>query len=199
MTLLLKARGIQGARHGSKGEAEIWNEFRSDWSRLAYESERLLAQFSGLSVEQVTSVDISDVIVEGKEREAIVRVRVNQNFFRSAVLTAYNYRCAISGIPVIELLNACHIVPWAIDSENRVNPRNGLCLNTLLDRAFDRGLITVLPDFDVEVSSRLMKQADSDSLNATLLCYHGQKLQLPNRFLPDTEFLRYHNDQIFRG
>src|SRR6266851_9722807 len=38
----LKKRNISGATHGAQVEVEIWNEFSSDWDRLAFESERLL-------------------------------------------------------------------------------------------------------------------------------------------------------------
>jgi len=38
---------------------------------------------------------------------------------------------------------ASHIVPWAEDERNRLNPRNGLCLNALHDRAFDRHLMWI--------------------------------------------------------
>src|ERR1700722_3989453 len=44
---VLRKRHIVGASHGAKSEIEIWNEFRSDWERLAFESERLLAQITG--------------------------------------------------------------------------------------------------------------------------------------------------------
>lgn len=43
----LKKRNIAGASHGSKLDAEIWNEFVSDWERLAFESEKLLARKRG--------------------------------------------------------------------------------------------------------------------------------------------------------
>jgi len=42
----------------------------------------------------------------------------------------------ISDIANVELLNASHIIPWRVDSTNRLNPRNGICLNALHDRAF---------------------------------------------------------------
>src|SRR5690242_7870755 len=43
----LKERNIEGAPHGSKMDAEVWNEFNGDWGRLAFESEKLLAQKMG--------------------------------------------------------------------------------------------------------------------------------------------------------
>ena len=44
--------------------------------------------------------------------------RVNQHFFRAAILAAYeNLRCCITGLAVPGLLVASHIVPWARDTE----------------------------------------------------------------------------------
>ena len=43
---------------------------------------------------------------------------------------------------VPELLNASHIIPWSKDIARRADPCNGIALNALYDRAFDRGLIT---------------------------------------------------------
>ncbi len=102
----LKKRAIQGATHGGKGEIDIWNEFSQDWESLSFESERLLAKMTGKSIEQIAHIDESELPKQGKEREAIVRIRVNQSFFRNTVLAAYNFCCCITGLPVPELLNA---------------------------------------------------------------------------------------------
>jgi predicted restriction endonuclease len=72
----------------------------------------------------------------GLERERMVRVRVNQHFFRAAILSAYDYKWCVTGLAVPELLVASHIVPWARDTKQRMNPRKGLYLNALHDRAF---------------------------------------------------------------
>ena len=84
--------------------------------------------------------------VDESERETIVKTRVNQELFRSAVLSSYDDACCITGIDLPPLLVASHIVPWSKDPRERLNPRNGLCLNALHDRAFDRGLISVDPE-----------------------------------------------------
>ena len=78
----------------------------------------------------------------------------------------------------------------------RTNPSNGLCLNALHDRAFDKGLITVLPDYTVRVSSKLKDRLDGDSIAWLMEC-DKQPIHLPDRFLPGKEFLQYHNDVIF--
>ena len=48
----LKQRGIIGMSHGGKKCEEYWNEFAKEPERLLYESERILAQYEGISVEK---------------------------------------------------------------------------------------------------------------------------------------------------
>ena len=72
---------------------------------------------------------------------------------------------------------ASHIVPWATDSKNRLNPRNGLCLNAIHDRAFDRGILTITPDYKVILSSRLTVFTKEDSIKDLLLRYDGVKIR----------------------
>src|SRR5690606_25553577 len=82
----LKARGIKGAANTSKLDKEIWNEFFSHWDILPYKSEKLLAQFECTTVEQLNHIPEDELPKEGKVREQIVKVRVNQSFFRSSIL-----------------------------------------------------------------------------------------------------------------
>lgn len=195
----LKKRNIAGASHGSKMDAEVWNEFNGDWDRLAFESEKLLAQRMGKQVEEVSEVDLFDLPKTGKERDALVKIRVNQGFFRKAVLAAYNFQCCITGLEITELLNASHIVPWSKDEDNRINPRNGLCLNAIHDRAFDRGLLTITPDFTVKVSKLVKRGNASEAVQSFLLRYDGMEIIKPAKFMPDLKFLKYHNKNVFRA
>jgi putative restriction endonuclease len=193
----LQKRQIAGAVHGSRLDAEIWAEFNHDWERLSFESEKLLAAKVGKPIESIAEISISD-LPEGKEKESVVRVRINQSFFRKAVLAAYDYRCCITGLNLPELLNASHIVPWSIDVENRVNPHNGLCLNAIHDRAFDRGLMTVTPELRVKISP-VIKTTSDLAVHDLLLRYDDISIQLPSRFTPNHKFLAYHNNHIFRA
>jgi putative restriction endonuclease len=194
----LKKRAIIGATHGGKGEIEIWDEFNQDWENLSFESERLLARLTGKSFEQLLHIDENELPKNGKERETVVRIRVNQNFFRATVLAAYSFSCCITGLSVVELLNASHIIPWSLNIENRVNPRNGLCLNAILDRAFDRGLLTILPNYTIKISAVLKKLSKNIAVKDFLLRYDGLSIKRPERFLPDINFLFYHNEKIFK-
>ncbi len=191
----LQKRNISGATHGSKEEIGVWHEFSADWERLAFESEKLLAKITGKDLDE-TFKDVEQ-IREGKERETKVRIRVNQNFFRATVLAAYSNKCCVTSLDVVELLNASHIIPWSADIPNRVNPQNGLCLNAIHDRAFDRGLITITPDYYIKISSKIKPKSANNASKIFLLDYDGAKISLPSRFKPNPDFLKYHNENIF--
>ncbi len=104
----LKKRQIAGATHGARAEIEIWQEFNDNWEKLSFESERLLQKMAGRIA---PPEEETQEFPEGRTREALVRTRVNQDFFRAAVLAAYGGRCCITGLCIPQLLNASHIVP----------------------------------------------------------------------------------------
>lgn len=145
----LKEQGISGLTHGAKMEEEVWNEFYGNPELLAFESEKIIARLSNQSVEQAAGINTDD-LPQGEERSAVIRQRVNQSFFRLAVLSSYNYRCCISGISVGELLEACHIVDWAEDEHNRTNPKNGLCMNSFFHKAYE---IAYIADYQTSYKS----------------------------------------------
>jgi putative restriction endonuclease len=189
----LKKRHVTGATHGAHAEVEIWEEFNENWEKLAFESERLLQEMAGETFELAETQEFP----EGRTREALVRIRINQGFFRTAVLAAYGARCCISGLSVAQLLNASHIVPWTVDVKNRTNPRNGLCLSAIHDRAFDCGLLTVTPDLKVKLSPKVKGIAADGAIREFLWRFDGVSISPPLHFAPDTNFLRYHNEQVF--
>jgi putative restriction endonuclease len=193
----LQKRGVSGMEHGSKGEETIWKEFNNNWDQLAYESETLLAKYEGVPIEEIADNEEVYVPKLGLDKEALVKIRINQKFFRKTVLASYENKCCITGIRIPQLLNASHIIPWSKDTENRVNPHNGLCLNALHDRAFDKGLITVTPDFKIKVSPILLNSKSSETLNF-ITHFHDQAIIKPTRFVPVNEFLEYHNNNIFK-
>lgn len=193
----LKARGIKGASNASKLDNEIWNEFYNRWDILPFESEKLLAQFEHTTVEQLNHISEEELPKEGKVREQVVKARVNQAFFRKSILAAYNNTCCITGINQSEFLIASHIRPWVVDERNRLNPRNGIAINALHDKAFEIGYITITPDYIIKISPLILKQRNQQSLNF-FSKFENQKIILPSRFLPDAEFLKYHNQERFK-
>jgi len=194
----LKARGIKGASNASNLDNQIWNEFYNHWDILPFESEILLAKIKNTTVEKLNQIPENELPKEGKTREQIVKVRVNQSFFRSSILASYNNTCCITGMQQPEFLIASHIRPWSVDEKNRLNPQNGIAINALHDKAFEVGLITITIDFKIKVSPLLLKQKKSKSIEDYFLKYNNQDIILPSRFLPDVEFLKYHNQERFK-
>lgn len=192
-----QARNVSGLSQGAKGEETVWNEFNNNWEELAYKSEQILAQYKNNSVEVSSDIITIDLPPEGKEREALIKVRVNQNFFRKSVIASYDFKCCITNLAVTELLVASHIIPWSVGKEHRTNPANGLCLNALHDKAFDKGLITITPDYKLKLSERLIDKMNKTDIENFFLPYNDQFIRLPQKFYPNKEFLEYHNVHIF--
>jgi len=189
----------KGASNVSQLDRQVWGEFYNNWDEMAFESEKLLAKLENKSVTELEPASDEAVFEEGKTKNAIIKVRVNQAFFRKMVLSAYDNTCCITGISIPDLLIASHIVPWSKDSKNRLNPRNGLCLNALHDRAFDKGYITISEDLRIVVSRSIYKQKSKQPNIAVITDFENKKIRLPNRFLPDYGFLEHHRKNIFRA
>jgi putative restriction endonuclease len=187
----LTKRGIRGAVNCSKLDREIFHEFTTNWETLVEESEKLLQKF------KINTEILKEETIESKEGKDILRfvkTRSNQTFFRESVLSSYSSTCCLTGINIPQLLIASHIIPWSEDKANRLNPQNGLCLNSLHDKAFDKGFISFDENYRLILSSELRKKK-----NKYFLELEGKKMTLPKKFLPNLDFLKYHNERIFRG
>jgi putative restriction endonuclease len=193
----LKARGIKGAGNSSKLDELVWDYYFENWDALPYESEALLAQFKKIKIEELYQLPQIKIVKTGETRDQIIRARVNQSFFRSAILAAYNSTCCITGIQEPTFLIAGHIKPWSIDAKNRLNPQNGIAINALHDKAFESGMLTITPEYKIHISSILLKQQKARPIVDYFTKYHLQDMILPSRFLPDVDFLKYHNQERF--
>ena len=193
----LQERGVKGLPNVSKLDKQIWQEYMQNWDEQFIESEKLLAKKKNTTIEKLNDIDLDNLKnVEGKESKRLLTVRVNQSLFRKIVLSNYNNLCCITGINVPELIVASHILPWSKDKGNRLNPTNGLALNTLHDKAFDCGLITVTEDLKIKVSSKLLKSSHIESINQNFTQYDGKELLEAKKFQPDAKFLKIHSDRF---
>ncbi len=196
-------RGIKALSHSSKLDSKIWDEFEANPEKVVYDAVSELATKENKDIDYIIDAEDSNLIVEvfpfGEDRETATKVRVGQFFFRKSILTAYHNQCCITGVNEKQLLVASHIKPWSkSDKETeRVNPRNGLCLNALHDKAFDRGLITITPNYEVLISSKLRNAQMDEETKTWFYSYEHTKIHLPDKFLPDKQFLEYHNDVVF--
>lgn len=189
--------GRKGLGNASSEDRAIWAEFNADWDSLATEADRLRDALEPKAYRPVVE-DIPNVTnYAGETRATLVELRLKQAFFRRAVLSSYGSKCCMSGIGEPRLLTASHIIPWSVDRANRLNPRNGLCLSALHDRAFDAGLITVSSDMRIEIAASLLAQSEDRNLKAAILDLRGRQIVLPERFVPDSAFLEWHRTHRF--
>lgn len=186
-------KGLEGA---SQLDREVWDEFHADWDRLAVECAALQSALEGKDVGLVDEPDALPESFTGQTRRTYVEQRIKQDFFRRAVLSSYRGRCCMSGVDVPKLLVASHIVPWSKDAGNRLNPRNGLCLSAIHDRAFDQGLITLTDDLRVVVA-RCLRESANEFTSATFAALHQREIERPERFAPDRAFLEWHREARF--
>ncbi len=124
----------------------------------------------------------------------LVLPRLGQGTFRVAVTQAYQGACAITGEHSLPVLDVGHIQGYAEGGPHET--RNGLLLRTDIHRLFDRGYVTITPEFKFEVSARLHEEFENGK---TYYALQGQPIRLPERSAdrPDPTLLRWHNEQVF--
>ncbi len=181
----------------------MWDEFRAHPQTIGEESGQLVHDlFTKDDEKEVDFLSGNRIWLSPPsgltEASATVKVRRGQQFFRQAVLSAYNVRCCISGINVPRLLVASHIKPWSKHSLERLDPRNGLCLSSIHGAAFDDGLITLDEKSRVVLSKRLRAFFPQTALEHNFVPYEGKSIRLPEKLAePDGEFVRHHRENIF--
>lgn len=187
--------GRSGLRNASNADREMWAEMQSDWPAFTAAAEAAL-QEAVAPAEAATETAAEPDLGEGRDEPTTATRRRGQALFRQTVLSAYRNQCALTGLADQRLLIASHIIPWAQDPEMRLNPRNGIALNPLHDKAFDRGLIT----FDEHL--RLVLSPELNDLTSSLArtaftVLSGTQLAFPEKFAPDPDALAYHRDVVF--
>lgn len=160
---------------------------RAIWDALA---ERLAASAIHMPVRAVGEVTAGKMFSD----PVLARRRLGQGAFRVLVTDSYQRRCAITSEHTLPVLEAAHIRPVTLGGEHLVS--NGLLLRSDVHTLFDRGYVTVTPDYTFRVSERLK----SDWNNGKI--YYAQdssRIHLPpDRSLwPDRQALEWHGETVF--
>ena len=80
----LKKKGITGLIKTSKIDEEVWNDYYGKWNRLIIDAENIIAQ------KDISQANEIILLREGTEDFYVAKRRLNQDFFRSCVLSSYN-------------------------------------------------------------------------------------------------------------
>lgn len=140
--------------------------------------------------------EASDSTVPGGYGDPLLRPhRVGQGTFRAVITEVYERRCAITREKALPALDAAHIRPFQDEPVHYI--RNGLLLRSDVHRLFDRGYLTVTPEYHVEASPRMREDFDDGE---NYLRLHGSEVWVPGagELRPDPDALRWHNDHVFR-
>ncbi len=190
--------GRKGLQAASKMDKAMWQEMNDNWEAFWTQSELVMVNISKQTLEPKEKLNPAITSYSAENKSIISSSRYGQNSFRKAVLSAHEEQCCITGISNTKLLVASHIIPWAEDKSNRLNPRNGLCLSNLHDKAFDSGLLTLNESLEVVLSKELRN--DQSLYNkASFILFEGKRIQVPKKFAPDQEFLSHHRQHIFQA
>ena len=132
---------------------------------------------------------------EAYDNPILINPRIGQGTFRVTVADAYNRRCAITGESTLFVLEAAHIKPYATSHSHKIS--NGMLLRSDFHTLFDNGHISITPDYEIMVSDSIKDQFNNGKL---YYAHQGKKLSsLPNRedWLPNKEYLEWHNAEVF--
>lgn len=136
---------------------------------------------------------------EQRERVSFTVSRiVRDRVFRGIVLRAYDQRCAISGLKLINgggraEVDAAHIRPVEAGGPDIVS--NGIALSGTAHWMFDRGLISLADDLKILVS----RQVNDPDAVKTFINQSGQAfapLRISER--PHPHFLNWHRENCFK-
>lgn len=146
---------------------------------VGWDPSALKARVAFAMAEQ-SDTQLLDSVAERRYALREVKQRLHQASFREAVISAYNGRCALSGLPEQLLLDAAHIIA---DKDERLGQPivpNGIPLSKIHHAAFDAHLIGIDPDYRIHVSERLLRRKDGPLLEALKGLDRGQ-IHLPGR------------------
>lgn len=122
--------------------------------------------------------------------------RLGQGSFRIFVTDVYQRRCAVTRERTLPALEAVHIKPFSESGPHKVE--NGILFRSDIHKLFDTGYVTISPDYYFEVSKRIREEFEN---GRDYYAMHGRLIHLPpdKGLRPASEFITWHNQNVFRG
>ena len=139
------------------------------------------------------------VFDEARERIATLTSRiVRDRVFRRVVLRAYDERCAVTGLKLINgggraEVEAAHIQAVAANGPDIIS--NGLALSGTAHWMFDRGLISLADDMRILVSRQVN---DPQSIQAIINASGHALVPAKISDHPHPQFVRWHRETCFK-
>ena len=187
-----------------------WVDQPADWRRPIVQGKRYdttsgegrrvwtecLARAADLRSDWVNDPALKE-IYEGARfgRPVPVQRRLGQGSFKVAVLDAYGRACAVTTEHSLPVLEAAHIKPYADGGLHDYG--NGILLRSDVHRLFDKGYMSIDPNYRIHVSRRLREEWKN---GVTYYPFEGREIEKPedeSRW-PDRNLLEWHYDEVFR-
>jgi putative restriction endonuclease len=210
---LIKPYPFTNHIHMNELENFVWsykNRTRSDWMYFFNQyGMNQIDQLDFINLNQLAKDDLDDFepqaateahqdiqrgnyAVEDKEGKS--KIRVKQSVFSNKVKDQYKVSCAVCGLKTRSFLIGSHIVPWSEDKSIRLDPRNGICLCTFHDKAFDLGYFTLDDDLKIITSKHVF---NDHVVENELSKIDGHKINKPTSNQPIIKYLKFHRENIF--
>ena len=154
------------------------------------------------NIESLFQLDDEEVPFRGEEErvrvEQLTNRAVRDRVFRRVVLRAYDERCAVTGLKLINgggraEVAAAHIRPVEHNGPDIVG--NGIALSGTAHWMFDRGLICITDDLEIAISRHVNDQEGVRSLINQTGRLIGPR---ENRDRPHPMFLAWHREACFK-
>ncbi|MER9631727.1 HNH endonuclease [Mesorhizobium sp. M0296] len=136
---------------------------------------------------------------QSRDRVSYIASRiVRDRIFRRIVLRAYDERCAITGLKLINgggraEVSAAHVRPVEANGPDIIN--NGIALSGTAHWMFDRGLISLSDDLEIMISRQVN---DLDSVQG-FINKTGRALTPSRHFeRPHPHFLQWHREHCYK-
>lgn len=127
-------------------------------------------------------------------------VFIRGGLFKKLIPKAYASTCSFTGMKLSSiyghnLIDACHIIPFSLTHDDRIN--NGIALCPNMHRAFDRGLLSIDENYRLLVSSGIIEESQNAYSISKL---EGKPIYLPHgkQYCPAQENLEWHRENVFK-
>jgi putative restriction endonuclease len=145
-----------------------------------------------------TDANSSDIVSEIPRvyGTATRQTRLHQRAFRQRVLMAYGLRCALTNLPLVQLLEAAHIVA---DSKGGIaSVQNGIAMSTFHHTAYESNLMGIDPDGKIILNEQVRGTRDDPMFSHGLLDLDGKRMRFPSADVhrPNRDFLAQKFDEF---
>lgn len=200
-------RGIlnEAGRISGRAQAAVRSLSASDFGRIVdaglAEESPLLPRTDNNEIDQILREDRAPFNFEDERTRVstIVSRVVRDRVFRRIVLRAYDQRCAVTGLKLINgggraEVEAAHIRPVEANGPDIVS--NGLALSGTAHWMFDRGLIGLDDDLNIMVSRQV-----NDRESVLAIINPSGRILMPPREAdrPHVQFVRWHREHCFKN